>query len=117
MGAAIGADRIFIKGWGAVVDFAEGRALSPQVCARLVETFGDGLLFKSGKRFSISIDTGKDSGGRVSDPNEGGERSARDAQSLDSVFRDLTRVDERLDRGSEWRDASAPADEDRTQSA
>jgi ABC-2 type transport system ATP-binding protein len=30
----------------------------------------------------------------------------RDAQSLDSVFRDLTRVDERLDRGSDWRDAS-----------
>jgi ABC-2 type transport system ATP-binding protein len=28
----------------------------------------------------------------------------RDAQSLDSVFRDLTRSDERLDRGSEWRE-------------
>jgi ABC-2 type transport system ATP-binding protein len=41
----------------------------------------------------------------------------RDAQSLDSVFRDLTRVDERLDRGSEWRDASLPAEEDRPQTA
>jgi ABC-2 type transport system ATP-binding protein len=30
----------------------------------------------------------------------------RDAQSLDSVFRDLTRADERLDRGSGWRDSS-----------
>jgi ABC-2 type transport system ATP-binding protein len=29
----------------------------------------------------------------------------RDAQSLDSVFRDLTRADERLDRGSGWRDS------------
>jgi len=35
----------------------------------------------------------------------------RDAQSLDSVFRDLTRVDERLDRGGEWRDASAPEED------
>jgi ABC-2 type transport system ATP-binding protein len=29
----------------------------------------------------------------------------RDAQSLDSVFRDLTRADEKLDRGTGWRDA------------
>lgn len=35
----------------------------------------------------------------------------RDAQSLDSVFRDLTRSDERLDRGSEWQDPSASADD------
>jgi ABC-2 type transport system ATP-binding protein len=35
----------------------------------------------------------------------------RDSQSLDSVFRDLTRVDERLDRGGEWRDASAPEED------
>jgi ABC-2 type transport system ATP-binding protein len=33
----------------------------------------------------------------------------RDAQSLDSVFRDLTRADERLDRGSSWRDADEAA--------
>ena len=33
----------------------------------------------------------------------------RDAQSLDSVFRDLTRADERLDRGSGWRDTSEAA--------
>src|SRR5688572_2850460 len=36
----------------------------------------------------------------------------RDAQSLDSVFRDLTRVDERLDRGSSWRDTSEAAASD-----
>lgn len=30
----------------------------------------------------------------------------RDAQSLDSVFRELTRGDERLDRGAGWEDAS-----------
>ncbi len=35
----------------------------------------------------------------------------RDAQSLDSVFRDLTRSDERLDRGSEWRDRDGDAGE------
>jgi ABC-2 type transport system ATP-binding protein len=35
----------------------------------------------------------------------------RDAQSLDSVFRDLTRVDERADRGSGWRDDSDDASE------
>jgi ABC-2 type transport system ATP-binding protein len=33
----------------------------------------------------------------------------RDSQSLDSVFRDLTRADERLDRGSGWRDADDAA--------
>jgi hypothetical protein len=33
----------------------------------------------------------------------------RDAQSLDSVFRDLTRADERLDRGSSWRDTDEAA--------
>jgi hypothetical protein len=33
----------------------------------------------------------------------------RDAQSLDSVFRDLTRADEKLDRGSGWRDAREDA--------
>jgi ABC-2 type transport system ATP-binding protein len=33
----------------------------------------------------------------------------RDAQSLDSVFRDLTRADERLDRGSGWRDSQEDA--------
>jgi ABC-2 type transport system ATP-binding protein len=34
----------------------------------------------------------------------------RDAQSLDSVFRDLTRGDEALDRGREWDDAQADAE-------
>jgi ABC-2 type transport system ATP-binding protein len=36
----------------------------------------------------------------------------REAQSLDAVFRDLTRGDERLDRGDAWADAHAPADQD-----
>jgi hypothetical protein len=30
----------------------------------------------------------------------------RDAQSLDRVFRDLTRGDEKLDRGAGWSDGS-----------
>jgi ABC-2 type transport system ATP-binding protein len=33
----------------------------------------------------------------------------RDAQSLDSVFRDLTRADEKLDRGTGWRDSHEDA--------
>jgi ABC-2 type transport system ATP-binding protein len=36
----------------------------------------------------------------------------RDAQSLDSVFRDLTRADERLDRGSDWRDSDEDAEKE-----
>jgi gliding motility-associated transport system ATP-binding protein len=36
----------------------------------------------------------------------------RDAQSLDSVFRDLTRADERLDRGSDWRDSNEDAEKE-----
>jgi ABC-2 type transport system ATP-binding protein len=36
----------------------------------------------------------------------------RDAQSLDAVFRDLTKGDERLDRGDAWAAAHAPADDD-----
>lgn len=35
----------------------------------------------------------------------------RDAQSLDSVFRDLTRGDEKLDRGAGWSDGSEAASE------
>jgi ABC-2 type transport system ATP-binding protein len=33
----------------------------------------------------------------------------RDAQSLDSVFRDLTRGDEKLDRGAGWSDGTVDA--------
>jgi ABC-2 type transport system ATP-binding protein len=36
----------------------------------------------------------------------------RDAKSLDAVFRDLTRGDERLDRGDAWAEAHAPAADD-----
>jgi ABC-2 type transport system ATP-binding protein len=36
----------------------------------------------------------------------------RDAQSLDAVFRDLTRGDERLDRGADWQDERDEDDED-----
>jgi ABC-2 type transport system ATP-binding protein len=34
----------------------------------------------------------------------------KDAQSLDSVFRDLTKSDERLDRGANWRDEDSDSD-------
>ncbi len=36
----------------------------------------------------------------------------RDAQTLDAVFRDLTRGDERLDRGEEWDEGDEDEDED-----
>jgi ABC-2 type transport system ATP-binding protein len=36
----------------------------------------------------------------------------RDTQSLDAVFRDLTRGDEKLDRGEGWSDSEARADEE-----
>ncbi|HVY31751.1 MAG TPA: ATP-binding cassette domain-containing protein [Polyangiaceae bacterium] len=36
----------------------------------------------------------------------------KDAQSLDAVFRDLTRGDERLDRGEDWADDEEEDDED-----
>jgi ABC-2 type transport system ATP-binding protein len=36
----------------------------------------------------------------------------KDAQSLDAVFRDLTRGDERLDRGADWQDGSEDEEED-----
>lgn len=39
----------------------------------------------------------------------------RDAQSLDSVFRDLTRGDEALDRGREWDEAQIEAEDDRAE--
>ena len=38
--------------------------------------------------------------------------SGRTRKSLDAVFRDLTRGDERLDRGDAWAEAHAPGDED-----
>jgi hypothetical protein len=37
----------------------------------------------------------------------------RDAQSLDSVFRELTRGDEKMDRGRDWADE---ADDDESDS-
>lgn len=36
----------------------------------------------------------------------------RDAQSLDAVFRDLTRGDEKLDRGADWKSGDEDEDED-----
>jgi ABC-2 type transport system ATP-binding protein len=41
----------------------------------------------------------------------------RDAQSLDTVFRELTRGDERLDRGADWEDDEDDEDDDDTESA
>ena len=37
------------------LEFAPDRAFSPPQCARLVETFGDRLLFKSGKSFGVTL--------------------------------------------------------------
>jgi hypothetical protein len=39
----------------ATLEFAPGRALTPQACARLSETFGRRILFKSGKNFAVSL--------------------------------------------------------------
>jgi hypothetical protein len=36
----------------------------------------------------------------------------RDAQSLDVVFRDLTRGDEKLDRGADWEDGEDEDEDD-----
>jgi len=41
----------------------------------------------------------------------------KDSKSLDAVFRDLTRGDERLDRGDAWAEAHAPGDEDEAEEA
>ena len=37
------------------LEFAPGRAFTPQACARLSETFGRRILFKSGKNFAVSL--------------------------------------------------------------
>jgi transcription-repair coupling factor (superfamily II helicase) len=37
------------------LEFAPGRALEPTACARLSETFGRRILFKSGKAFAVSL--------------------------------------------------------------
>jgi hypothetical protein len=37
------------------LEFAAGKALTPQACARLSETFGRRILFKSGKSFAVSL--------------------------------------------------------------
>jgi transcription-repair coupling factor (superfamily II helicase) len=39
----------------ATLEFAPGRSLTPQACARLSETFGRRILFKSGKTFAVSL--------------------------------------------------------------
>jgi transcription-repair coupling factor (superfamily II helicase) len=39
----------------ATLEFAPGKALAPQACARLSETFGRRILFKSGKNFAVSL--------------------------------------------------------------
>jgi len=58
MGTALGIERIRISRQGALLEFLVGRSLSPQQCAILYETFGRGLLFKSGRIFSLSIESG-----------------------------------------------------------
>ncbi|HET6349766.1 MAG TPA: transcription-repair coupling factor [Candidatus Krumholzibacteria bacterium] len=39
----------------ATLEFAPGKALTPQACARLSETFGRRILFKSGKSFAVNL--------------------------------------------------------------
>jgi hypothetical protein len=39
----------------ATLEFAPGRALTPHACARLSETFGRRILFKSGKNFAVTL--------------------------------------------------------------
>jgi transcription-repair coupling factor (superfamily II helicase) len=39
----------------ASLEFAPGRALSPEAAARLSETFGRRILFKAGKTFAVSL--------------------------------------------------------------
>ena len=39
----------------ATLEFAPGKALTPQACARLSETFGRRILFKSGKTFAVTL--------------------------------------------------------------
>ena len=39
----------------ATLEFAPGRSLIPLACARLSETFGRRVLFKSGKNFAVSL--------------------------------------------------------------
>jgi hypothetical protein len=45
------------RGLEILLEFAPGRALRPDQCARLVETFGDRLLFKSGEAFGVRLRT------------------------------------------------------------
>jgi transcription-repair coupling factor (superfamily II helicase) len=56
MGMALGVERIHTSGLGAHIEFLQGRSLAPGQCAGLAETFGEGLLFKSGRVFSLSIE-------------------------------------------------------------
>jgi transcription-repair coupling factor (superfamily II helicase) len=44
--------------WRVEFEFAPGKALIPEQCARLVETFAARLLFKSGKTFGITLEAG-----------------------------------------------------------
>ncbi len=39
----------------AALEFAPGKALTPEACARLSETFGRRILFKAGKTFAVSL--------------------------------------------------------------
>jgi transcription-repair coupling factor (superfamily II helicase) len=50
----------------ATLDFAPGKAFTPEQCGRLVETFGARLLFKSGKSFCVTLE-GDPSAGLLQD--------------------------------------------------
>jgi len=52
---ALSRDAASLTPGDAMLEFAPGRALTPQACARLSETFGRRILFKSGKTFAVSL--------------------------------------------------------------
>jgi transcription-repair coupling factor (superfamily II helicase) len=46
---------------GVTLEFGQGKAFSAEQCARLVETFGGRLLFKSGAQFGVTLAASDDS--------------------------------------------------------
>jgi hypothetical protein len=90
VGTALGIERIRISRRGAVLEFSAGRSLSPGQCAILSETFGRGLLFKSGKTFSLSIEP--DILDRVTGARDGGDPgNIRDGRGI-AVLKKLLKI-------------------------
>ncbi len=55
LASELGASRVQVGPGAAEVEFGRGRALSRAQCEAILETFGEGLLFKSGKPFAIAF--------------------------------------------------------------